>query len=289
MTTMRLLSFACSLLLSAVCLADPVLDSFYAENAGKTLRRLSTDILPENAFFMIHNPSLKPGAEESNVAAVEMLARKGTYNVITLTLRCRPELGDERIVKEVKRIAEAAHRHGIKVCMDLDPRIARREFLRRWPEDAQSVVNSGVVAATNGTATVTVTCRNRGDHMSVGSEGGYYPTSSSPLAVYRARFDAQGRIDMASVVKLTNGQYRVESAEPAKLTLSASSLENGESLVVFGEFRLNSCEVFSKNLIPFTRELMERYRRLGVDGAMRDEWGFPPPSDEGFCDGGSFW
>ena len=28
--------------------------------------------------------------------------------------------------------------------------------------------------------------------------------------------------------------------------------------------------------IPFARELMERYKKLGADGGMRDEWGFIP-------------
>ena len=37
-----------------------------------------------------------------------------------------------------------------------------------------------------------------------------------------------------------------------------------------------SVDVFSPHIIPFARELMARYKALGADGGMRDEWGFIP-------------
>lgn len=281
----RFLSFVC-LLLPAVCLADSVLDSFYAENAGGTLRRLPTVILPENAFFMIHGPSLTKGAENANAALMEMLAEKGTYNFITLTLRCHPELGDAEIVAEVKKVIEVAHRHGIKVGMDIDPRIARREFLRRWPDEMQSVV----VAAkgetyASGRAQATLVAKGHGDHMCAGSPMGYDPVSASPLVAYAVRF-AGDAIMPGSVRKVP---VRTVANSTFKLVVEAEGLAAGETLVAFGEFRLFSCDVYSERLLPFTRELMARYKSYGADGAMRDEWGFPSPSEDGFRDGRAFW
>ncbi len=285
MTMMRFLPFACTLL-PMVCLADPILDSFYVENAGRTLRRLSTDILPENAFFMVHGPSLAKGAENANAALMEMLAEKSTYNFITLTLRCHPELGDAEIVAEVKKVIEVAHRHGIQVGVDIDPRIARREFLRRWPDEMQRVV----VAAkgetyASGRAQATLVAKGHGDHMCAGSPMGYDPVSASPLVAYAVRFSG-GAIEPGSVRKVP---VRTVANSTFKLVVEAEGLADGETLVAFGEFRLFSCDVYSEHLLPFTRELMERYKGYGADGAMRDEWGFPSPSEDGFRDGRAFW
>ena len=284
--SMRFLSVACLLLLTAVCPADSVLDAFYAENAGKTLRRLPTVILPENAFFMIHGPSLAKGAENANAALMELLAEKGTYNFITLTLRCHPELGDAEIVAEAKKVIEVAHRHGIQVGMDIDPRIARREFLRRWPDEMQCVV----VAAkgetyASGRAQATLVAKGHGDHMCAGSPMGYDPVAASPLVAYAVRFSG-GAIVPGSMRKVP---VRTVANSTFKLVVEAEGLAAGETLVAFGEFRLFSCDVYSEHLLPFTRELMERYKGYGADGAMRDEWGFPSPSEDGFHDGRAFW
>ena len=51
-------------------------------------------------------------------------------------------------------------------------------------------------------------------------------------------------------------------------------LVNDDVAVVASEYY--SIDVFSPNLIPFCRSLMARYREVGADGGMRDEWGFIP-------------
>ena len=83
--------------------------------------------------------------------------------------------------------------------------------------------------------------------------------------------------------KLTDDELKAKTPE------FKQRLADGETLVAFGDFRLHSCDVYSEHLIPFTRELMERYKTLGADAAMRDEWGFPSPSEDGFRDGRCFW
>lgn len=259
---------------------------FYAENVGKTVRRLPTWICPEDAFVMIHGESFRPGAENANAALMEMLAEKGTYNFVTLTLRCHPELGDAETEREVKKVIEVAHRHGIGVGKDLDPRIARREFLRRWPDDVQRVIvaEKGETYA-SGKAVASISAKVHGDHMAAGTLFRYEPTSASLFAAYAIRFDGDCVVP-GSVRKVA---AKVVAQSAAHLVVEAEGLAAGETLVAFGDFRLHSCDVYSEHLIPFTRELMERYKTLGADAAMRDEWGFPSPSEDGFRDGRCFW
>lgn len=268
------------------CGREAPLVRFWNENAGKSVRRLPTWICPENAFFMIHGESLKPGAEKANTALMKCLAEKGTYNVVTLTLRCHPELGDAEIENEVRKIVEVAHANGIEVGMDIDPRIARREFLRRWPDAMQEVVIAakGETFA-SGKAVARLTAKSHGDHMVAGTLTRYDPVSANLLSAYAVRFEGE-KIASGSVRKIP---AKVASNVALNMVVEAEGLQPEETLVVFGAFKLFSCDVYSEHLISFTRELMARYKAIGVDGAMRDEWGFPSPSEDGFRDGQCFW
>ena len=93
----------------------------------------------------------------------------------------------------VQAFCEKAHAAGIKVFMDTDPRIARREFFARWPDDMQGVVSVVSAAPTNGVAAFSYTFKDATDHMTGGARNSYRPVKARVAAAFavKRRADAQ--------------------------------------------------------------------------------------------------
>lgn len=281
--------------------AAPVdaLERFLQENVGKTVRRLPVDVVPENVFWSFSTHDFADGMKTFSRLVDEGLS-KSTYNCITLTLRCNPELGDAETVAAAKTAIERAHKDGVKVYMDTDPRIARAEFFRSWPAEKQSVVRVELAASTNGTARFSHVFSSVQDHMSWGSRSSYRPLNARVAAAVAAKRGSDGALDIAharpvsvkadsSLREWTDSRSRglsndantwchedITKFSEVTLTGSVEGLAADETLVVTAVAEVYSIDVFSPHLLPFVHTLMERYRAIGADGGMRDEWGFVP-------------
>jgi len=282
------------------CRSGDVLAKFWQENDGRTVRRLPVDIGPENVFWSFGTRDFADGMKTFNRLMDESF-EKSTYNCITLTLRCNPELGDDETVAAAKACIARAHRDGVKVYMDTDPRIARAEFFKRWPREKQSLARVATVAPTNGVADFKVVFRPVQDHMSWGSKSAYRPLRGSVGRACAVKRRADGALDFATSrpvgakAKVSVEAWRGDRSaakdvktDPAEgytefsevtVSGSVSGLKADETLVVTALAEFYSIDVFSPNLVPFIRTLMDRYKAVGADGGMRDEWGFIPNYD----------
>ena len=270
--------------IAAAAYKPGALADFWRDNGGKTVRRLPVGVMPENVFWSLTTRDFADGMKTFSRMADDCLAR-GTYNCVTLTLRCNPELGDAETVAAAKACCARAHREGVKVYMDTDPRIARREFFARWPDERQSIAKVVAATATNGVATFSVTFDSRQDHMSWGSKSAYRPLNGKVLSALAVKRRADGSLDFAAK-RSVEVQPDVDVEDwcgDGNLALStvtvkgaAAGLAADETLVVTASAEYYSIDVFSPNLIPFCRRLMARYKEVGADGGMRDEWGFIP-------------
>ena len=293
MKTRILFAFVCVAALKGLCAplsivpaADPLV-RFWRENDGKTVRRLPVDVVPENVFWGFGTRDFPDGLKAFSRMIDESVA-KSTYNCVTLTLRCNPELGDPETMAAAKTVCEKAHAAGIKVYMDTDPRIARREFFARWPNDMQGVAVVVTAAPTNGVAAFTYTFKDATDHMTGGARNSYRPVKARVAAAFAVRrraddaldFSTCRPVDVAPEIAVQNWNCEVGggSMDRANATVSgkATGLAADETLVATLEADFFSVDLFSPHIIPFARELMARYKTLGADGGMRDEWGFIP-------------
>ena len=175
--------------------ADP-LTRFWRENDGKTVRRLPVDVVPENAFWGFGTRDFLDGMKAFNRMADEGFA-KSTYNCITLTLRCNPELGDAETMAAAKAFFAKARAAGVKVYMDTDPRIARREFFARWPNERQGIAYVATAAPTNGVASFSHTFNDATDHMTGGAKSSYRPLAARVVDAFAARRRTDGSLDLA--------------------------------------------------------------------------------------------
>ena len=286
MKNILLVASAAWLAAASAAPCDP-LTKFWRENDGKTVRRLPVDVLPENAFWGFGTRDFLNGMKAFNRMADEGFA-KSTYNCVTLTLRCNPELGDAETMSAAKAFFAKARAAGVKVYMDTDPRIARQEFFTRWPNERQGIAAVVTVVPTNGVAAFTYTFKDATDHMTGGARNSYRPLSARVAAAFAARRRADGTLDLAkrrpvdvaSAVSVRErrdegGGGYMDRAD-ASVTGKATDLAADETLVATLEADYFSIDVFSPHFLPFARELMARYKELGADGGMRDEWGFIP-------------
>ena len=154
---------------------------FWRDNDGKTIRRIPVNVMPENVFWGLGTRDFADGMKTFNRLMDESFA-KSTYNCITLTLRCNPELGDAETIAAAKACCARAHQEGVKVYMDTDPRIARREFFAKWPTERQSLANVVSATPTNGLASFTTKFLAKQDHMSWGSKSMYRPLNGKVLS-----------------------------------------------------------------------------------------------------------
>ena len=272
--------------LTAVASGDPLV-RFWRENDGKTVRRLPVDMLPENAFWGFNTRDFPDGMKAFSRMVDEGFANS-TYNCVTLTLRCNPELGDAETMAAAKAFFAKARAVGVKAYMDVDPRIARREFFARWPNERQGIAAVVTAVPTNGVASFAHTFKDATDHMTGGARNSYRPLAARVAAAFAARRRADGTLDLSQrrpvdvAPDVSVRERREESGggymdrADAIVAGKATGLAGDETLVVVAVADYYSIDVFSPHLIPFARELMERYKKLGADGGMRDEWGFIP-------------
>lgn len=250
--------------LASACTHDGDLRRFYSENDGKALRRLPSYIVPENAFISISNPDFDDFSAQNEIWRAHI--EDSDYNVLTYTLRCVPDLSDRRVEEIVRKAAKAYRAAGIELAMDIDARIARNEFLRRWPEDALRVRRYEYAKAnTAGTACFNVKTEFMRDHMCYGTEpySGHYPPKLISVR------------QLPSLVKIDG--IRVSEVTTNGISGAVGGLKPGDEILVETEFRLKEADPTSPRLNQFVREMMLRYRKLGISSAMRDEWGYQTP------------
>ena len=244
--------------------------------------KLPVSVLPELAFFSICDKDVESGDVSELKAIVEALAGRGTFNYVNVTCRCHHDDTEPAVKRIVGRLAEIVHACGLKMSYDLDPRHSRNEFLRQHPDSAQQLA----VVALGDAPVVEVPCPGRlRDHMS--SNGEYAPVGCRMGAAYAVKMDGAGAV----VARRTVTDKARFSYDGARRTaaFSCEGLAPDERLAALAVFTLHSCDVFSPHLIPFMDALIAEYAELGIDGAMRDEYGFPPSFDKAFAEHRAYW
>jgi len=177
---------------------------------------------------------------EQHARFVDDLAARSTYNLLTVTPRWKPETTDPETIALTTTLVARAHAAGIQFHIDVDPRAARRAFFAKHPEDRQRALFVLTSTDTPAGQDIPFVPQTRDDHM-VGPRPAY--TASDRRLVSTTNRADGVRVDVV-------------------------------------EYAIAYPDLWSDAVASFPRETVDLYRSLGVDGAMRDEWGFPPPYPE---------
>ena len=250
---------------------DAALGRFYREYDGKSLRRLPAWVLPEALFCALRDIDIK--GEGTNVLGrIYALCRdRLDVNVLTWHPRCGLDLSSPYVEDRVSEAVRALKGSGISFQVFVDPRMVRKEFLSRWPDDFLHWRQFEVAKPdSDGVARFCADIERFGDHMLYGTKDKY-------------SWWKPGRLVSARVLKGTDSSTaRVVEAEDVSCSEKAVSgtvrgLAPGETLVAEVDFPLDEVDPCSPHLLPFMHEMALRYEKLGIDGCNLDEWGFQSP------------
>ena len=218
---------------------------------------------------------------------IDLIAEHTNFGMLTATLRApRHEITDPETRSQIKRAVEYAHRRGLKIAMDLDVRLARSTFRRRYPDQQQWMVRVRTFPfGPSGPTQASIASQVLADHMTW-PEAQYDRLSGRLLGVFRAMPNQPG-ISLQSI----GNSCRVLEESPERVTIEAPGemhTAGGEG-VLAAAFEYQTPDVFSPQLLDFQREICQQYRDTGLDGGIgADEWGFPPVFNHGGKNG-DFW
>ncbi len=243
--------------------------------------RIDTSILPEIAFITLCEDHFEN--DRSWKGMIDVVADHGTFNLIALSMRIKGHAVAESDTKElVRKFIDYAQSKGIGVAFDLDPRLARKEFQRRHPDEMQKVIRLEEIVLQDGCGDFEIRSFSCHDHMT-GQGTPYYPLEGKFVRAFAGNKNKSAEIIPDTLTDVSR-QINIDKEDAGIVTgsLELSGSDGLTHLFVMAEFSLFSPDVFSPHIIDYQRELLEQYHDLPLKGAVKDEWGFPTTQGEMF-------
>ena len=238
-----------------------------------TSQRIPCEVHPEIAFFAIRAEHFE--SDEGWRGLIDLLARHGMYNLVTVTMRLKGHAITEPETRALfGRLVAYARARGLEVALDLDPRLARGAFRRRYPNELQRVVYLQRCVLREGEAAFAIQPEQWSDHMT-GLGTPYRVEAGRFVRAVAWRLDRNGAVAPASRQDVS-GRVEVKTAGVEGVSGLVSGVRDAEEVAVLAEFSLFTPDVFSPHLVAYQRELLEIYADLPLRGVVKDEWGFPP-------------
>lgn len=209
---------------------------------------------------------------------IDLHKKHSGYELLTTSIRHHVEVTEPAVHDQIKRAAEYARAHGMRVVMDLDVRLARQAFSEKHPDEMQEIVRLREVALQpDGQATLKIPAMTLADHYTPTTLGvrAYETISARLLRVYSYATNMAG-IDPDSVQDLTSRCLVTQSdTNGLSVKISSGTAGQGRTACVLAAFTLFTPDVFAPHLIEFERNILKQYADVPLAGACKDEWGFP--------------
>lgn len=229
--------------------------------------RLPPDLPPEIYAWFWQEQEFRPGGYRR---FIDMVAENSNFGLLTTSFRIPArEITFPESHDQVKRAVEYAHARGFRVALDLDVRLARGTFRKQYPDQQQWMLRVRVFPASQ--RRMEIESLRLSDHMTA-PDGEYELLSGRFLRAFR------GDLEPADV--------RVVE-ESAKRVVIETAESQGE-IIVAAAFEYRTPDVFAPALLKFQQSIYEQYGDIPLDGALKDEWGFPPVYGRGPRQG-DFW
>ncbi|MCX6620607.1 MAG: hypothetical protein NTY38_05940, partial [Acidobacteria bacterium] len=244
-------------------------------------QRLPRELPPEIYAWFWTDETFAPGGI---TRFLDVVSRETNYNFLTTSLRTpqreniRPEVRDQ-----IRQAALAAHERGLRMAFDLDPRLARQAFQKAHPGELQWMLRIRAFPwPASAPGDFAISSLRMDDHMTW-PDAEYERLSGKLVRAWfvRGSEGAATRLDAAVTATEQSGQR-------VRVSVAPGAGRAGDTLVLAVAFEYRTPDVFAASLNAFQESIFELYRDVPLDGAMKDEWGFPPTRGKGGKDG-AFW
>lgn len=214
---------------------------------------------------------------------IEKFAKHSSVGLITASLRYHGELTDPAVRNQISQSARYADAHGLGLVMDLDVRLARKQFVERFPDQLQELVLVREFGQPEGDVSkLIVELPTFHDHYTHGRDP-FAPVASRVLKVYSYE-KVNGRIKKGSVKDVTDLSRVHAGSDQIELSIPARETGGNRTLCALVAVTLNTPDVFAPDLLDYQRNIIRSYKDSGLVGAAKDEWGFPgrvnPPTTD---------
>ena len=217
-------------------------------------------------------------APEGYRAPLDLFADHSNFGMLTTSIRSPAhEMVLPGMHDQVKQAVDYAHGRGIQIALDLDIRLARRAFQARYPDQQQWMLRLRSLALPPASGDgIQIEPAGLRDHM------GQYPVLKGRLMRVWTR-------DRTGVRPVTEGcRASEETNQKVSVSCTPEAVKGAAELIVAAAFEYQTPDAFAPDFLAFQNEMLAQYRDIPLDGTMKDEWGFPPVTNQGAKDG-DFW
>lgn len=239
--------------------------------------RLPDGVPPVIGCWFWSEDEFKP---DGHRAFLDLVSRRAAYNLLTTSLRLpKLEVTDEAVRARVKEAAAYARARGMGLVMDLDVRLARAAFQKKYPDELQEMLRLREVELSGTPATVFgIASDTPSDHYTFRATP-YIPLSGRLVRVYSYVRGPEG-IEPDTLADITaRCEVREASAKQVTVAIPAGADTAGRRAAVVAAFTHFTPDVFAPHLMEFQRDIIARYADAPLAGVCKDEWGFPPCYD----------
>jgi hypothetical protein len=239
--------------------------------------RLPDWVPPEMGVWGVNDQTMQPDGYKP---FLDMAGKHSAYGHITTTLRVsHHELTWPETHRPIKELTEYARRYGIGVAMDLDVRLARKAFMAAHPDELQGMLRlREIELGDTGEASLQIKSSVLTDHYTNLSAEKYVPVTGKLVRVYSYVKGPNG-IRQGTLQDITSScRVATESKDEVAVSIPLSEATRGRTACVMALFDLLTPDVFAPHLLDYHRMIYKRYADIGLSGACKDEWGFPPDS-----------
>ncbi len=212
---------------------------------------------------------------------IDCYEKYSSVGIITASLRTIGELTDDKVIHQIQDAANYAREKGMGLVMDLDIRLARAEFKKRYPHDLQEIMLlREFPLGAPGKSGVSVDLPSFSDHYTSGRYP-YAPVGVCLERIYSYKKNGKS-IKQGSVEDITLRSALANDNQGLKVLVESMPEDTGRMACAMISVTINTPDLFSANLLSFQREVLQLYVGSGLVGAAKDEWGFPGrfhPSD----------
>jgi hypothetical protein len=258
--------------------------------------RLPAWTYPEITEWLWSDSEFQPQGYEP---FLNLVADHSPFNMVLVltehTSKTWRQITDVSVHDQIDQAVEYAHKHGLRIAFDLDVRLARQKFLKEHPDQQQWMlrVKAFPISWDTGGATPSgpsykaeIEPAIEQDHMT-GPLGSYDVLEGRLERVYLAASSGNGA---TGVLKDITADCHVveQSAHRVAVAIPPERFPAGTEAIVVAGFKYEYPASFAPDIIKFQTHMLEQYRDTHMDGALKEEWGFPPGYTQG-PKAGDFW
>lgn len=271
---------------AAVCILLAAGLGAHAQGEAAGSVRLPDGVQPTIGAWFCSDDFLQPDGYK---AYVDLFADHSPYDLLTTSFRVNQrEVTEPEFHDQVKRAVAYANERGLDIALDLDVRLAREEFRRRFPDEQQEMLRLRTIAlGESGEVEFAIASETLTDHMT-GNTTPYLPLSGRLVRVYSCVSGDAG-IEPETVEDITpRCVVKTASEKEVRVGIPCDESTKGRTACVMAAFTHLTPDVYAPHLLEFQRNIVEQYADVGLKGLMKDEWGFPP-CHGGCPDKNDFW